>query len=93
MKRSALIGAVALFAIMGAGDAYAQNDSAGTTGLGDAKAAMQPSSVGISNGSGELGYRRNYPPPGSADASARATYQGRSAIPSHHRNRHHERHL
>jgi hypothetical protein len=86
MKRLALAGAFGLVAALSIGQASAQMDSLGNSGLGDARAQNQPTSVGINNGYRAPGY--GYMPRGYAAAPV---YRGRSSYMPRHRHRHHHR--
>ena len=84
MKRFVLAGALGLVAALSIGQASAQMDSLGNSGLGDARAQNQPTSVGINNGYRAPGY--GYMPRGYA---AEPVYRGRSSYMPRHRHRHH----
>jgi hypothetical protein len=91
MKRLALAGALGLLATLAGGHAYAQMDSLGSTGLGDARAQNLPTSVGINNGyGGHPSY--GYAAPGYGYAAGPELYRGRSVYAPRHRHRYHGRH-
>ena len=90
MKRFAFVAGLGLFAALAAAPAFAQMDSLGNTGLGDARAQNLPTSVGVNNGYRGPGY--GYGPPASGYVTGRTPYRGRSAYIARHRHRHHARH-
>jgi hypothetical protein len=90
MKLFAVGGALALFAALSLGQAHAQMDSLGNTGLGDARAQNLPTSVGVNNGYRGSGY--GYVAPGAGYVTGPTPYRGRSAYIPRHRHRHHARH-
>jgi hypothetical protein len=89
MKRIASAGALGLLAAMSVGQAHAQMDSLGNTGLGDARAQNLPTSSGINNNYGGYGYGYAGAP---GYGAASPVYRGRSAYMPRHRHRFHARH-
>jgi hypothetical protein len=87
MKRLVFPGALALFTALSIGHASAQMDSLGSTGLGDARAQNQPTSIGVNNGYRGPGY--GYAPPAYGYAGGPTMYRGRSAYMPRHPHRHH----
>lgn len=90
MKRSAFAAALGLLGSLSVGQAFAQMDSLGNTGLGDARAQNLPTSIGVNNGYRGPGY--GYAPPGAGYVTGPTAYRGRSTYISRHRHYHHRYH-
>jgi hypothetical protein len=94
MKRLAFAGALGLLTSLSVGQAYAQMDSLGNTGLGDARAQNLPTSIGVNNGYRGQGYGYGYGTPvaGAGYVTGPTAFRGRSAYVRRHSHRHPARH-